>query len=652
MTRRSRSRTGTNGRGNGAASLPPPNGTVADTPGVAAVQSAIVAAEPALVECDTPPGFEMKETGLFRVSKEGAFFVCAPFEILAESRPDDNQEWGLLLRWQDRDGRVHEWIMPRRLLAGDAVEVRARLVACGLHVGASQGARNALIEFLSAVKTPARVRTTTRTGWYFPKDGAPCFVLPGRTIGHAGGERVRLDIDPAPQIYRATGTLDGWRDEVAGRCIGNPRLLFAVSCSYAALLLGLLGDEGGGVHMQGGSSQGKTTLVNAAASVWGAPSNSGPHAFVNSWHATATALETAAAAHNDMLLPLDEVGEADPAKLAGAIYMLMNGSGKARGLAGGGNRPRVTWRTLILSSGEESAARAVEQIGRHVKAGVETRLLDIPAEVPGAHGVFEHLHDAPGAATFVHALRQAMLRHHGTAGPAFLEWLVAQLRLETDFIGSVLAPRVAACTAALAPPGADGQVLRAARRLAVIAVGGELATEAGITGWAPGAAEAAVRSVFRDWIAARGGIGSREDYHVAVLLRRFIAEHRLSRFEPVRDETEPEDAIGAQVEAPLREPPRLPNLAGWRWQEVNSIGERRWVFGIVPAIFDAEIATPLGLETRDARRRLHDARLIRGKADGGKLRFALKPMRIKGHGQPAMIIVEPWILDGEAAEGD
>ncbi len=580
--------------------------------------------------------------------------MCGPFEVLAESRPEGGDEWGLLLRWNDRDNRKHDWLMPRRLLAGEAIEVRARFAACGLDVGAHQGARQALVEFLSSVKVPLRVRTVPRTGWYRPPAGGAAFVLPGRTIGSAAGEVVRLDLDPAPTVYRERGTLAGWQAEVAARCIGNTRLLFGVACAFAGPLLPLAEDEGGGINFRGASSKGKTTVIDAAASVWGAPSKTGPDAFTRTWRHTDNALESTAAAHNHVVLPLDELGQADPATLPETLYMLAHGAGKGRARAGGGNRPAVTWLTLVLSSSEESVGRLMEQARRRVKAGQEVRMLDIPAEVPGGHGVFEDLHGAAGGSAFAQAVRAGMVAHHGTAGPAFLEWLAAELVRVPDFVAQSLLPVVASWCRAEVRPGADGQVHRAARRFATIALAGELATAAGITGWSEGDASDAAAVVFRAWQDERGGTGSREDHHLFAAFRRFMALHGNSRFERVRD---PDP--GQQDEGDLRDGTKTINRAGWMWQEraarleddgsslqnlAGPIDEPVWVYGIVPEVFDAEIAAPLGMETRDARARLGKAGLIRaGKekdADGREaMRWAYRPRRIPGQQKRPRLIV-------------
>ncbi len=613
-----------------------------------AIRAAVEAAAPVVgTSFEMPHGFEMRADGLWRVpasDKDMPFRICGTFEVAAESRPENGDDWGLLLRWQDRDGTVHDWIMPRRLLAGEGVAVRERLTACGLFVSAQQGARLALVQFLATVRAQARVRTVPRTGWFRPTGGAAVFVLPERTIGPATGEIVRLDMDPKPTIYGARGDVEGWRDQVGAVCIGNTRLAFGASCGFAAPLLFLAGDEGGGINLRGESSKGKTTIIDAAASVWGPPSKTGADAFVRPWRATSNGLEGVAVAHNHVLLPMDEMGQADPKELGETLYMLANGSGKERARAGGGNRRNTTWTTLVLSSSEESAASLASQAGKRIKAGQEVRLLDVPAVVPGGFGCFDELHGEADGGAFAHRVRRGVVAQHGTAGIAFLEFLARELARDPDFARTVV-EGMATWIAARVPKLADGQVQRAARRLALVAVAGELATVAGITGWPTGEAERAAAAVFGDWLAERGGIGSREDHHLFSALRRFIGMHGSARFETVKEPTE--DADGAQAEPPLAEGVRIMQRAGWRWQETNDQGERRWVHGLLPEVFTAEIAGPLGLEDREARARLGKAGLIRGQPDKDGMRWTIRPRSIPGAGRPRLVVVEPAAIEGE-----
>lgn len=606
-----------------------------------AVRAAAAGAIPLIAETlppevNLPPGFRMDETGLWYAPRtdDKPLRLTGPFEVMAQSREKLGTNWGLLLRWRDRDGRVHEWIMPSALLQTEGPEVRQRLAHQGLYVSANPKARAALLQFLTDVHTDARIRTVPRTGWHFAEHGGAAFILPGGNIGTLpGDEVVRLDMDPPPAVYAARGTLPEWQANVAARCLGNTRLLFGVSCAFAAPLLALVGDEGGGFNLRGGSSTGKTTVIDAAASAWGAPSKVSPDTFVRSWRHTANALEETAAAHNDALLCLDEMGEASGRDIPETLYMLANGVGKTRRNAGVGNRRGTTWLTLVLSSSEHSVAAMAEEAGRNIKAGQEVRLLDVPAVVTDGFGCFEDLHGAADGAAFSEQLRRAMRTSHGTAAPAFVAYLAKCMVDNPDFIAHVVRPAIDDWCRSTVPEGADGQVYRAARRLALVALAGELAIDAGITGWPVDAASHAVKRIFRDWLRERGGAGSRESHYLETVFRRFMEAHGAARFAVV-------DPPGRRTQARLDEPQGDPalsaqitiNRAGFRWQETNDKGGRFWVYGILPAAFDAEIAgaPEVRMSGREAKERLAKAGMIETFTELGKTRYDTKSHRIDG----------------------
>lgn len=158
---------------------------------------------------------------------------------------------------------------------------------------------------------------------------------------------------------------------------GHSRAMFAVSIAFAGPLLGLLGQEGGGFHLYGQSSRGKTTLADAAASVWGKGASPG---FVRSWRSTANALEATAALHTDTLLPLDEVSVIDPREAYAAAYQLAAGSGKGRSARDGSLRQSLAWRTMVLSTGEVRITDKLAESRQRVRAGQQVRLVDVPAD--------------------------------------------------------------------------------------------------------------------------------------------------------------------------------------------------------------------------------------------------------------------------------
>ena len=119
------------------------------------------------------------------------------------------------------------------------------------------------------------------------------------------------------------------------RCVGSPTN-------------GLAGADGFGIHFYEQSSAGKTTTANIASSLYGEPDG-----LRLTWFGTALGIANEAAAHNDGLMPLDEVGQgADPDSVAKSAYTLFNGVGKLQGAKEGGNRDLKRWRTVALSTGK------------------------------------------------------------------------------------------------------------------------------------------------------------------------------------------------------------------------------------------------------------------------------------------------------------
>lgn len=83
------------------------------------------------------------------------------------------------------------------------------------------------------------------------------------------------------------------------------------------------------------------------------------------------------------------------------------------------------------------------------------------------------------------------------------------------------------------PIGADGQALRVARRFALVAVAGELATEYGLTGWDKGAATKAVQGCFASWVESFGGLGNREERAIISQVRAFFVTNGSGRFQEI-----------------------------------------------------------------------------------------------------------------------
>jgi putative DNA primase/helicase len=466
-------------------------------------------------------GFSVTDDGVFYAGKDKdgertkPEWLCSRLDVLALTRDQDSGGWGYHLRFADPLGRVKSWPMPARMLAGDGGEYRAHLMGQGLRIGTSPRARNLLTQYIQTRQPEDFTICTDRTGWH-----GPAYVLPAETIGD-DDERILFQSDQAIEnTFRVKGTADQWRENVGALCVGNSRLAFSVACAFAGPLLEHAGVESGGFHLRGDGSTGKSTAQSMAASVYGGAD------YKQSWRATDNAIEGMAAQHNHCLLVLDEIGEIDPRVIGQTAYMLGNGQGKARSTRSGSPRPRLKWRLLFLSSGEKTLAQFMAEAGHQIKAGQETRMADIPADAGAGFGVFECLHGHSIGSAFADQISEAVKPFHGAPG---IEWL-RLLTKHSASLPSTLGKRIADMCSLMIPQSANGQVQRVGRRFALVAVAGEMATAAGLTGWPKGESERAAVTCFNAFVNARGGAGNSEVTAMLRKVRAFLESHGEGRF--------------------------------------------------------------------------------------------------------------------------
>lgn len=477
-------------------------------------------------EASLPHGFYIDNEGWLAFEKDdkdaSSIRICSRLEVIARTRDQIGENHGRLLQFSDPDGVNHKWAMPMEMLAGDGLIYRQTLLSKGLLIAPGKQARQLLTTFIQTSNPPTTVRCVEQTGWNKERTA---FVFQNETIGSTGGESLILQTKASLQASQtASGSLIDWQ-QMAMLCKGNSRLIFAVSAAFAPPLLLLLGMENGGIHFRGGSSSGKTTCLRAAASVWGAPDS------VQQWRATANGLEGTAAANNDCLLCLDEMGQMDPNELGHVAYMLANGVGKTRADKSGDSRQCKQWRLIFLSSGEISLAAHMLEAKKQAKAGQEIRVLDIPADSQ-KYGCFQELHHFDLSKDFAEHISILSKSHHGIAGPMYIR---ALLQVQSE--ATQRARRsMDELSKKYVPTTASGQVHRVFNRFALIAVAGELATSFGITGWEEGVAISAAMSCFNDWLIARGDLGPQEEKIILSQVKHFFELHGESRFTPWYEE--------------------------------------------------------------------------------------------------------------------
>jgi len=436
-------------------------------------------------------------------------WVCSPMHIDAVTFDGQSNNFGRLLRFKTTVGKWREWAMPMELLAGDGTQLRGELLAMGVELDPFN-ARKQLPHYLQSTHPKRQIHCALQVGWC-----GDSFVLPDAVIGPKAADVIFQSGERGHEEHTQAGTLAGWRDGIAAKAVGNPLLMMVVSASFAGPLLQRCNSEGGGFHIVGDSSTGKTTLIEASCATWGGPG------FKRSWRATANGMEGAAAMFNDCLLALDEISECDPREVGAIVYALGNGRGKQRASRSGNARGVTRWRCFVISSGERTIATTMEEGGHRTKAGQSMRLLDIPATQ--TYGAWNELRDAVSPAAFSDDIKRAAAQHHGHAGRAFLE----KLTFDTaDFCSEL--EKIKALPL-FGTDGTEGQDKRAAARFALVGLAGELATQYGVTGWPVGDAIKAAAQAFKLWQAGRGK-GNDERRQITDKVRSFIERHGDARF--------------------------------------------------------------------------------------------------------------------------
>lgn len=593
-------------------------GTGADAPnGLAMLKAAIHTKEDRLVMEYGTGRFEVSDRdGVVYIaidsetSSQRQIWVCSCLRVVAQTRDENSESWGVLLRWKDPAGRLHEAALPAQMLQTDGADMRRMLADLGLKIAVTQAGRQHLQTYLQVWNPNRFARCVNRMGWH-----ADLFVIPG--VDHDQAEEITVfqNMHAAEPAFVSKGSVDDWRSTVAHMAVGNSRLVFALSAAFAGALLETAASDSGGFHFRGGSSTGKSTAQIAAASVWGHPAK-----YKRSWRFTANGLEGIAAMHNDGVLILDELSECPAREVGEAVYMLANGQGKGRATRSGAAKQAQSWRLVFLSSGEESLAALMAQAGKQVKAGQEIRLVEIEADAGAGMGMFEAIHHWPSPAAFAQALKNAAVEHHGAAGVAWVRHLMAS---RADLVQRVRL-HIDGFMVAHVPAESSGQVQRVARRFGLVAAAGELATVAGLTGWPPGEATKGAAQCFAVWLAGFGGVGSHEDRTLKRQVRAFFESHGASRFDDLKathDRT-------------------IINRAGF-YRDLNE-GGREYL--VLPEAFRREVC--LGFEPKHAAKVLADAGWLRTDKEGKTSRLERLPGL--GADKSRCYVFTPDLWTGEA----
>ena len=528
------------------------------------------------------PHFETDNRGVWwvnvRTNKNGdiiesePLLLSEPIDIIGTGQDNDGAYYRII-KFKDKNTRQQKTAALPQEEIGTAHGWK-RLGWHGIDVYSEGIESGKLRNYLLKHSGNAVFTITDRAGW-----NGEAYILAGGEAINADGTNILYNGDTSQKDgYTEKGSLKEWQEQAARYAENNSRLCLALGLSMAAPFLALLNEEGGGFHLAGDSSKGKTTAARLALSVWGDPETT-----KGNWDTTPLGLQNLALARNDGLLVLDEIGQtADPRKIPQMVYSVINGVSKTQGAKDGGNRRQKTWRNLILSTGEINPESLIGDRAQW-KAGNHVRLPDIQAEA--RFGIYDTLHGFADGAKLSEHINQATAKQRGTAGRALIRQILKDGK-------EAAAQAVEASRARFLEtlPPMEGQARRIARRFALLAAVLEYA--APITGMRQGAGEAGVRQCFNEWLE-ENGTGNREDRRIIEQAIAFMDVNALSmRFSDWNAQTWNQ------------------NHAGYRKQE-GSIDE----YWIIPVVFENEVCK--GYSPRKVCEVLHNHEWLK-KAENGR----------------------------------
>lgn len=463
--------------------------------------------------------FQLRDSGLYCFSSDEWQRVGGWIEVIARTRLSNKKHGhGALLQWKNMDNVLLREVVYARNLNGDnARQIRELLVDTGYALEPGNVSWTRLQHYLleEMAKAPPAI-TVDRTGWH-----DTVFATSGWTAGQANEQHHFVGQLSTSPILQEMGSLQDWQVHVGQLCAGNPLAMFSVGVALAAPMLQPADLENGAFHLAGPSGSGKTTMLQVATSVCGAPT------FMRSWISTSNGLAAVSAVHNDMLLALDEIGLAKPEDVDVATYQILNGTSKLRAQKTGDLAPQTHWRTLALSSGEIWLSEIFQQLGKPVRAGQKTRLVEIP--VFGKYGAFDVLHGLPSSQELVDTLKRHTKKYYGAL---FREW-IERLTDDIDELPIYIQRETKKLLKTWVTPYMASQVIRVLKRFALVAIALCLACRNYLLPWTEASSVQAVERVIAAWLQRRGHVFDTEEHSILIRLRDAVERwnHRFSKFE-------------------------------------------------------------------------------------------------------------------------
>ncbi len=253
------------------------------------------------------------------------------------------------------------------------------------------------------------VKSVSRLGWVKSDDFFP--------ISKDEGLEFETDSKEASAIMTgltASGDESKWL-YAARLSRKNSIARFLIAACFASILLEPLRKRVFFIHLWHNSRSGKTATLKLAIAAWG-----NPHTLIGSFNSTVVGLERRAAALRNLPFAIDELQVLNTKKMTAdsIIYMLSQGQGRTRGGRDGGLQDTLTWRNIILTTGEEAL------LGNSMQDGANSRTFELYAKPVEDTSLASKMHEVSE-------------QNYGHAGKVFIEKLCEELSLKPSYLNEL-----------------------------------------------------------------------------------------------------------------------------------------------------------------------------------------------------------------------
>lgn len=358
-------------------------------------------------------------------------------------RPDGNHL--AEIQFRPLKGKIRSELVDWSLMIAEKkTELKARMATLGYEWPQDKAISDAVWTKLVSTRPKREFIIVSTPGWH--RNG---FALPGRFFS-TDTTAVPVIIDPNSvehigAFISGEGSLGGWKQSIGKLARKSSPLRVSIAATLAAPLLRKLGMDSFAINWFGFTSEGKSFLLKAGASVSGLIGPDG----IPVWADSEAAFEGQAMGHRDCMMPLDETADGEdkmPLEKKARMLAFVIARNRPRKLSkkyeqehGLGKRE---YRIIVQSSSERALRDVARDAGDPRLGGEQVRFMDVPASEFGSQGIFDgKLKPEMGkslletAKAIVEDTLALAILNQGYILPAFLDQLVKDKNWEATVRG-------------------------------------------------------------------------------------------------------------------------------------------------------------------------------------------------------------------------